>query len=526
MQRRSFKSWLWMVALAIGGSVSIPAQTLDFQTIVQWTDGTFGNTCGAPGEDSCSQGCARSSDIKLYSDPFTGYLHCDIPPSACTNAPGTFLGLGFGQYVPNPSYIPFLVMTDVHLRGGHGITDQQHAFHPRYMNLIGINGWKWNRSNAGFPSDWMEKPIAVVSTGDETNDGQQTSLGAFRLLYEQGRTTDSLQFPLFAGYGNHDVQQDCEFNNCAKRMLDYSGNSAACVPNGPDAASKNYSWDWGKFHMIQLNNWAGDTMAGTNNSPIPHTVDTHASGLPWLIADLANHTGGGTAPVIIFQHYGWDPLSVDPNQNWWSDANRQAFLAAIKDYNVVAMFTGHDHNLASYYAYYEDSHGNVKLLDDFTGGTGGQGGHGEFFAVRLSDNFIDVMPIQWTDNPAVDSPYPVTVGIDTDRPHFFNNVQGCRKWIGPPFQPCPFRQRPPAKRSRLPITRPLPSQGRLASNTPVCNRPWAPSRSKFCLARIAPAGRSTFSARKPHWPLVNPKRSRSPPRILPPQQSSPWLLTP
>ncbi len=176
----------------------------------------------------------------------------------------------------------------------------------------------------------------MVSTGDRLNDGQQTSLGAFRLLYEQGRSTDALQFPLFTGYGNHDVYEDCEFNNCAKRMLDYSGNAAACVPNGVDSASKSYSWDWGKFHMIQLNNWANDLTGGTNNSTQPNTVDTHGSGLPWLLADLANHTRGGTAPIIIFQHYGWDPLSLTS----WTDANRQTFLAAIKDYNVVAMFTG------------------------------------------------------------------------------------------------------------------------------------------------------------------------------------------
>ncbi len=431
MHRKLLTSCLWTFAIAMAGSVNLPAQTLDFQTIVQWTNGLSPHyTCGAPGEDACFTGCANSSNIKVYSDPFTGWLHCDIPPSSCTNLPGIFFGKSGGQDAPNPSYIPFLVMTDVHLRNGHGITDEQHAFHPRYMNLIGINGWKWNVSNAGFPSDWMEKPIAVVSTGDETNDGQQTSLGAFRLLYETGRTTDSLQFPLFGGYGNHDVYEDCEFNNCAKRMLDYSGNSAACVPNGPDAESKNYSWDWGKFHMIQLNNWAGDTQAGTNNSTTPNTVDTHKSGLPWLINDLANHTGGGTAPIVIFQHYGWDDFSSGS----WSDADKQSFLAAIRDYNVIAIFTGHDHNLASYSAPYTDSHGKVKILDDFAGGTGGQGGYGEFFAVRLSANFMDVMPIEWADNsvhPGINSPYPRNAGNGGDRPSFFNNVQGCRKWIGP-----------------------------------------------------------------------------------------------
>ena len=436
MHRKLLASCLWIFAIAMAGSVNLPAQTLDFQTIVQWTNGTLPHyTCGAPGEQACFTGCANSSNISLYGDPFTGNVNCDIPPSSCTNGPGNFLGIGGGQYVPNPSYIPFLVMTDTHLRNGWGITDYQHALHPRYMNLIGINGWKWNVANAGFPSDWMERPLAVVSTGDETNDGQQTSLGAFRLLYERGRTTDSLQFPLFAGYGNHDVQNDCMFNNCAARMLDYAGHSAACVPNGPDSESKNYSWDWGKFHMIQLNNWAGDTMAGKNNSTTPETVETHQSGLPWLISDLANHTNGGSAPIVIFQHYGWDGSSP----GWWSDADKQSFLNAIRDYNVVMIFTGHDHNMASYSAPYTDSHGNVKIMDDVAGGTGGQGGYGEFYAVRLSDNFIDVMPIEWADDslyPNVTSPYPRNV--DYSGHPFFNDVQGCRKWIGSALRSAPI----------------------------------------------------------------------------------------
>ncbi len=53
-------------------------------------------------------------------------------------------------------------------------------------------------------------------------------------------------------------------------------------------------------------------------------------------------------------------------------------------------------------------------------------------------NFIDVMPVEWSDDPNVDSPYPRTVGIDSTRTPFFNNVQGCRKWIGPTLQTAPI----------------------------------------------------------------------------------------
>jgi cytolysin (calcineurin-like family phosphatase) len=328
-------------------------------------------------------------------------------------------------------------MTDVHLRGGHGITDLQHTLHPYFMKQIGNNGWNWNVSNAGFPADPIAHPLAVVSTGDETDDGQQTSLGAFRLLYEAGRSTDALALPLFAGYGNHDVQNDCEFNNCAKRMLDYSARTAACIPNGVDSESRNYSWDWGKYHMIQLNNWAGDTMGGKNNSYSPTVTDTHGSGMPWLIQDLAAHVGGSGQPVIIFQHYGWDPFSL----GWWTDADRQNFLNAIKDYNVVAIISGHDHNMASYSVPVTDSQGNHKLLDDIVGGTGGQGGRGEFFVARLTDQFLDILPVEWSDptvNPPVSSPYPRNVGIDSIRTPFFNNVQGCRKWVGPALRAAPL----------------------------------------------------------------------------------------
>lgn len=421
----------------LGGLCGMEAQTLDFPTIVEWTNGTLPHyACGAPGEQACFTGCANSNGISLRWDSYTGQINCDLPSPVCT-----MLG---GLITPNPHDITFLVMTDVHLRNGWGITDLEHSLHTTFMKKMGTNGWNWNVSNAGFPADPMARPLAVVSTGDETNDGQQTSLGAFRLLYEAGWSSDSTWMPLFPGYGNHDMQNDCEFDNCAKRMLDYSSNTASCNPNGMDPQSRNYSWDWGKFHLVQLNSWAGDTLAGYNNSYTPKVKDTHGSGLPWFIADLQSHVGNSGRPVILFQHYGWDPLSTQLNSDgtpsWWSDTDRQTFLNIIKDYNVVAIITGHDHNLGSYGVSVTDSSGNAKMLDDFVGGTGGQNGTGEFFMVRLTDQFLDLMPVQWTDplvNPNRASPYPVQMGI-TGRPAFFNNVQGCRKWIGPPLHSTPL----------------------------------------------------------------------------------------
>ena len=125
-------------------------------------------------------------------------------------------------------------------------------------------------------------------------------------------------------------------------------------------------------------------------------------------------------PVLIFQHYGWDPFSTETTGTvWWNDTDRAAFLSIIKNYNVQVIFTGHDHKLAAYKVNVTDSAGRQKVIDDIAGGTGGQYAHGEFFVVRLTDQFIDVMPVQWLD-PAVfpnrTDAYPTGVGSSSVRP--------------------------------------------------------------------------------------------------------------
>ncbi|HLK61821.1 MAG TPA: metallophosphoesterase [Bryobacteraceae bacterium] len=420
--RTTFLTLILLLQLAVPGRTQ---PTNNFGTIMEWTNGLLPHyTCGAPGEPSCITGCADAPGNQIRIDPFTAQANCNLPDPVCTIAFGNAL-------VRNPHDITFLVMTDVHLRNGTSsqITDVQHALHTLNMRQIGHNGWHWTQSNAGFPDDPIAPPVGLVSTGDETNDGQATSLGAFRLLYEFGFSTDAVQIPFFPGYGNHDIQNDCIFGSCGYRMLDYSQKAAACAPN-IDPQSHNYSWDWGKYHMVQLNVWAGDTLAGVNNSYSPAVTDTHGSGLPWLIADLATHVGNSGRPVIIFQHYGWDAFSQ--NGQWWSDADRQSFLNVIKDYNVPMILSGHDHYLGSYKVQVTDSHGNLKTIDDTVGGTGGSGGQGNFFVVRLTDQFVDILPVEWLD-PLVHfgsvSPFVVGVG-NGGRPPFFNDVQGCRRWVG------------------------------------------------------------------------------------------------
>ena len=66
-----------------------------------------------------------------------------------------------------------------------------------------------------------------------------------------------------------------------------------------DPETDCYSWNWGPLHLVQLHRFGGDTRKGA------------VSSIPWLKDDL--RTAGAGRPVVLFQHYGWDPFSLE---NW------------------------------------------------------------------------------------------------------------------------------------------------------------------------------------------------------------------
>ena len=155
-----------------------------------------------------------------------------------------------------------------------------------------------------------------------------------------------------------------------------------------DVVTDSYSWDWDRLHLAQMHRFAGDTRKGAIDS------------LPWLEADLAAYAADGR-PVILFQHYGWDAFSSevwDPDQrtfddtgsgapHWWSDAERDALVAAIAPYNVVAMFHGHQHESALVYR-----RGALDLFKPKAAYLGG------FAIARVTEAFLDVVLAEVTDD--------------------------------------------------------------------------------------------------------------------------------
>jgi len=48
--------------------------------------------------------------------------------------------------------------------------------------------------------------------------------------------------------------------------------------------------------------------------------------------------------VVLFFHYGWDDFSL----LWWTQDEQEAFYDIIKDYNISAIFHGHNHQAENY----------------------------------------------------------------------------------------------------------------------------------------------------------------------------------
>ncbi|RWC38171.1 MAG: metallophosphoesterase [Mesorhizobium sp.] len=243
-------------------------------------------------------------------------------------------------------------------------------------------------------------PLGLVVGGDMTDDGggqitqpsEGTQLLQFSQRYQQGVGPDRVHMPVYVGLGNHDLDQNGPPHHVdwyRRELRDYvEVNHRAGVffkPPVPatdyDIDTDCYSWDWGGLHLIQTHRFAGDTGHGAESS------------LPWLKQDLATYAADGR-PVILFQHYGWDIFSIERwdaakksydddgagAPHWWSEADRQALLAALKGYNVVGIFHGHQHETPLIYR--RDGLDLFKPKAAYMGG---------FALVRVTSDGMDVV---------------------------------------------------------------------------------------------------------------------------------------
>ncbi|RWM08315.1 MAG: metallophosphoesterase [Mesorhizobium sp.] len=331
-------------------------------------------------------------------------------------AAGVLPRVAFGQTGKRiqPIDATFLFIADIHacrMASGlspnclqEGKTDAALLRNVAALNAIADKKWpaEINGVSTGLHSAGTRigTPLGLVTGGDITDDGggqvtepsEGTQLLQFSQRYQEGIGPDRVHIPVYVGLGNHDLDQNGSAPHVdwyRRELRDYvEVNHRPGVffkPPVPateyDVDTDCYSWDWGGLHLIQTHRFAGDTGHGAPSS------------LPWLKQDLATYAGDGR-PVVIFQHYGWDTFSTerwDPvkrtydddgsgRPHWWGEAERQALLAAISGYNVIAVFHGHQHEVPMIYQ--RDGLDLVKPKAAYMGG---------FALARITADNMDVV---------------------------------------------------------------------------------------------------------------------------------------
>lgn len=91
----------------------------------------------------------------------------------------------------------------------------------------------------------------------------------------------------------------------------------------------HYAWKWGSLTFVHLNIYPGG----------PSDKESFKS-LEFLKKVIEN-TNADIDHLIIFHHYGFDTLSI--GDNWWTEAQREAYWDVIAGVKVIGIFTGHIH---------------------------------------------------------------------------------------------------------------------------------------------------------------------------------------
>jgi cytolysin (calcineurin-like family phosphatase) len=254
--------------------------------------------------------------------------------------------------------ITFLVVSDLH----YGFTGLAGAETATIDSMNAIAGRTYPAAIGGT----VDVPRGVMVNGDILDNGNDSpSWLAFTNDYGL-KGEKRLHFPVYEGYGNHDWNTVVR-NGIKSRNLQRVGfvNKSA---NG-----YHYSWDWDNVHVVQLNLYAGDG-PGLNGQGSPD------SALSFLKADLAKNVGTSGRPVVLGQHYGWDTFSA----NWWSDSEKAAMYAVVKNYNIIAIFHGHCHCVGTAVWNGIDTYDDGSVKDN-------SDGMGNFFVVHIAGNRMNIV---------------------------------------------------------------------------------------------------------------------------------------
>ena len=260
--------------------------------------------------------------------------------------------------------VTFFLGSDLH----YGYTDGTNASADICrITLDAMNALPGQSYPANAGGGTVAPPRGVLLIGDLTESGAAADWGA--LTNDWGLNGERrLAFPVYEGYGNH----DCETLTVPQGVQ--ARNQLRTGVSNISTNGYHYSWDWDSLHMVCLNLFPGQAVSGCDG------CDPRGS-LSFLMDDLARKVGNSGRPVIIYHHYGIDVFGL----GWWSDQQRSAYLQAISNYNVIAIFVGHNH-LVDYIPW----QGLNTFNDGTAGKTLGPGYVISFLVAHVTGNHLTV----------------------------------------------------------------------------------------------------------------------------------------
>lgn len=218
--------------------------------------------------------------------------------------------------------------------------------------------------------------IPVLINGDYTHYGDHDPSGYSDCLvaagYSRGTYKDLMNrlvsdilsnSNVYVGLGNHDYAGlDCADNGCAGGMLEWLQREVQSHyrPDSFDlyeeeyyvppfgtkyikSGSYSYAKAIGDFFFIQLNNYPNHTdhfETGTSGFGHKHEYRIRDS-INWLEDQLKTANVRGKIPIVN-THIPYN------NTQWWADSEgKRRFSSLISQYNVAAVFSGHQHYIES-----------------------------------------------------------------------------------------------------------------------------------------------------------------------------------
>jgi hypothetical protein len=300
----------------------------------------------------------------------------------------------------NEKYVSFGLITDTHIDAmtckdgltlcgdGYYCNNSEHMRNTRKV----IKDLNLDCKPSGAPHVEYDS-LGIIHLGDITNDHDVNTqqILAFRQFFEYNYSNNGVytwdcdcgtrcndayslgtrinDIPVIPMLGNHDVAKNSqnETSRTVGYIIQQMENANGLLAQYPSHAPTNFIWRWGQYVFVTLGLHASSRNWEAIN-------ETDIDKIEWLKTSLEQIVGDKNLGVLIFQHYGWDGFSA----SWWTDEQKNLLLdvlnpcrvdtsKTVKPYNVIGIFTGHNHHQHWYSVPAgKDAYGNDVVFENFS----------------------------------------------------------------------------------------------------------------------------------------------------------------